>query len=89
MPAVKRPGKVGLYVELPEALNEELRAYCERTGSGVAEQVRLAIRRHLTYPPAPEPPPVLPDCGPAAQPAPARRGGRTGREADSTLHRRL
>jgi hypothetical protein len=65
MPAVKRPGKVGLYVELSEGLDARLRAYCERIGSGVAEQVRLALERHLAYPPAETVPPPLPDGVPA------------------------
>jgi hypothetical protein len=52
---------VGRYVELPKALDAQLKAFCDATGVGLAATVREAIARHLAYPP------------PAAKPAPFPR----------------
>ena len=81
MPSVKRPGMVGVYVELPEGLRDRARAFAAGRGEQFADVVRLAIERHLAYPPAPPvppPPPVIPafpdaaaePTGPTPTPAP-------------------
>ncbi len=67
MPTTPRPGKKGLYIELPTDLDEQLRAYCEERGGKIAEEVRLAIRRHLANPP---PLAELPPLPPVTAPAP-------------------
>lgn len=51
MPSKQRPGKRGLYVELPEEMDRQLRLRCERIGAKIADEVRAAIGRHLAYPP--------------------------------------
>jgi hypothetical protein len=51
MPSKKRPGMVGRYIELTEELDRDFRAFCEKRGETFADQVRLAMRRHLKYPP--------------------------------------
>ena len=45
-------GMVQLGLEIPEELNERLRAYCKKRGSKLSDELRLAIRRHLDHPPA-------------------------------------
>jgi len=60
MPSQIRPGKKALYVELPDELDAELRAYCDRFGLKLADEVRLAIRRHLANPPLRDVPPLPP-----------------------------
>ena len=59
MPSEKRKGWVGRYIELPDGLDRELKAFVESHGGRWAEHVRMAIRRHLAYPP-PEAPPLAP-----------------------------
>jgi hypothetical protein len=69
-----RPGWRGLYLELPDELDNQLRDHCRRADSRVADEVRLAIRRHLAYPPPPQTPPlppILPDS-----PVAAKKSGR-------------
>lgn len=68
MPTKPRPGKKGLYVELPTDLDEQLRTYCEKWGLKIADEVRLAIRRHLQNPPPQAEVPPLPPV-PAPRPA--------------------
>lgn len=68
MPSVPREGKKGLYVELPEAMIADLKEFAERAGTGIAFEVRDAIRRHLAFPPKREPEP-LPDGERAAESA--------------------
>ncbi len=71
MPSKSRPGWVGIYVELPEALAQQLREYCERTGGKLSDEIRQAITRHLAYPPAPTTPAPFPaSTAPAEEPAP-------------------
>lgn len=60
MPSQPRPGKKALYVELTDELDAELRAYCEGRGLKLADEVRLAIRRHLANPPPSTVPPLPP-----------------------------
>jgi hypothetical protein len=55
MPSVDRPGKRGMYVELPEDLDAEFRAFVEKYPLGtISQHVVLAIRRHMASPPAVE-----------------------------------
>lgn len=65
MPTVPRRGKRALYVELPEDLDTQLRDHCRAGGYGVADEVRMAIRRHLAHPPDRSPSPLPPEIGPA------------------------
>jgi hypothetical protein len=79
MPTQPRPGKKGLYVELPNDLDTALRSYCEQRGLKLADEVRLAIRRHLANPPKPaEVPPLPPISAPEPtaeqKPAPKPKG---------------
>jgi hypothetical protein len=67
MPAQPRPGKKALYVELPNDLDSAIRSYCEQRGLKLADEIRLAIRRHLANPPQPTELPPLP---PMTVPAP-------------------
>jgi hypothetical protein len=69
MPSQARPGKKALYVELPDEIDAELRAYCDRHGLKLADEVRLAIRRHLANPP----PKGVPPLPPLIVPAPTKR----------------
>lgn len=67
-----------LNLEIPEALDAELRALAARNGRGVKDEALHAFRRHLQTPPevvaAPLPPATV-------EPAPGRRRGRP-RRAD-------
>jgi hypothetical protein len=65
---------VAVYVEVPEELDREFRAMIERVGlGGVADHIRLAMRRHLASPPSVEVP-LLPHAGvPTPDPAPAAK----------------
>jgi hypothetical protein len=61
MPSKKRPGVVGVYVELPEEQDRRLRALAERLGlGGITDHIRMAIDRHLANPPALAVPPLSP-----------------------------
>jgi hypothetical protein len=60
MPSKPRPGKKGVYVELPEELDAAFRRYCEERGAKLADEIRMAIRRHLQNPPPAEVPPLPP-----------------------------
>ena len=51
MPADPRPGKTAKYVELPEDLAAAFVAFARSRGSDFTEQLTLAMRRHLAYPP--------------------------------------
>ena len=46
-----------MYLELPAELLAELRAFAKGRGESVRQVVALAVRRHMTYPPAPPAPP--------------------------------
>jgi hypothetical protein len=70
MPDVARAGKVGVYVELPIDLRDRFKAFCKDRGVEFVTQVRMALERHLAYPPPPEEIAPLPDA------QPARRRGR-------------
>lgn len=80
MPSKPRDGMRALYVELPADLDERLRTFCDQVGKKVADQVRVAIRRHLDYPPPQLDVPPLPDVasGNAAQKKHRRRTRRNG-----------
>lgn len=73
MPTAKRPGFVGRYVELPDDLDERFRTFCEARGARLADQIRLALERHLAYPPPVADLPALPDATPVGQPRGRRR----------------
>jgi predicted DNA-binding protein len=51
MAAVARPGKIGVYVELPIELRDRFKAFCKDRGEDFAAHVRQAMERHLKYPP--------------------------------------
>jgi hypothetical protein len=51
VPAVDRPGKKGVYFELPVELVAELRGLAERNGRDLRSEVEHALRRHLAAPP--------------------------------------
>jgi hypothetical protein len=74
MPAKERPGMIGKYVELTEEQAERLLSFARGRGESFAHHVRLAIDRHLAYPPpvekavAPPPPVPLPDHKPRRRP---------------------
>ena len=70
MPSVERPGKKGVYVELPEKLLKDARAFAEARGESFAFVVTEALRRHMAYPPPPPPPPVPPPPEPPPAPLP-------------------
>ena len=55
-------GTVQLGLEIPEELDRRLRERCQRLRLKLTDEVRLALRRHLDYPPAASPP--LPDAAP-------------------------
>jgi hypothetical protein len=74
MPSRARPGKKALYVELPDQLDGELRTYCDRRGVRIADEVRLAIRRHLANPPPVDVPPLPPLTVEPLKRAGTRRG---------------
>jgi hypothetical protein len=61
----KAKGTVQLALEIPEELDARLRERCARVGAKLTDEVRLAIRRHLDYPP-PDAVPPLGDAAPAA-----------------------
>jgi hypothetical protein len=54
-------GTLPVTVDLPYGLNDRLRDHCARQGTSLSYEVRLAIRRHLAYPPAEGDVPPLPD----------------------------
>lgn len=51
MPADDRPGRKGVYIELPVDLLAEVRALAERNGRDFRTEVEHALRRHLAAPP--------------------------------------
>jgi hypothetical protein len=61
VPTNRSKGMTQLGVDIPNELSARLRDYCHSRGSKLADEVRLAIRRHLDYPPADTSPP-LPDA---------------------------
>ena len=66
-----RPSKnmVQLGVEIPVDLYSRLLDRCDRLGLKKSDEVRLALRRHLDYPP-PDVVPSLPDAVVLAAPKP-------------------
>jgi hypothetical protein len=61
MPSKKRPGVVGVYVELPEEQDRRLRELAARLGlGGITDHIRMAIDRHLAHPPTLTVPPLPP-----------------------------
>jgi hypothetical protein len=76
MPTEKRPGKKGVYVELPEDLDAEFRAFVESFPvGGIAQHVQWAIRRHMDTPPTiAAASPVKPMSVPAEPPAKPKKG---------------
>ena len=51
MPTDERPGKKGVYIELPTELLAEVRALAERNGRDFRSEVEHALRRHAAAPP--------------------------------------
>jgi hypothetical protein len=51
MPTDERPGRKGVYVELPLELLEEVRRLAEANGRGFRDEVQHALERHLAAPP--------------------------------------
>lgn len=51
MPSDDRPGRKGVYVELPLDLLEAVRRLAERNGRGFRDEVQHALERHLEAPP--------------------------------------
>ncbi|WP_439631452.1 hypothetical protein [Gemmata sp.] len=77
MPSVDRPGVKGVYVELPESLLTDARAFAADRGEKFNRVVAEALRRHMAYPPPkpepqPEPAPV-PLPGGAEEPTVAKK----------------
>ncbi len=61
MPSADRPGKKGVYVELPEDLDEALRELVKSLPFGTLTQhIVLALRRHVANPPSVEVPELPP-----------------------------
>lgn len=64
----KRPGKTGVFVELPDDLLAELDVMCGTLPLGNrTDHIRLAIRRHIDCPPTvttPQLPPILVEAEP-------------------------
>jgi hypothetical protein len=93
MPSVPRPGLKGVYVELPPALVDDVKAFGSGRGQKFRDVVEAALRRHLAYPPPveaplppPPPPPVppphpFPDAAGAGQTAPPVEATAKGRKA--------
>jgi hypothetical protein len=76
MPADKRPGKKGMYVELPADLDAKFRAFVERFPLGtITQHIQLAIRRHMADPPTVD----VPKLGPARMEAPPEKPAKRGR----------
>ena len=75
MPAKKRPGVTGVYVEIPDEMVAELDELAEKMPLGnKADHIRLAVKRHLANPPTvtvPDLPPVI--LPPAEMPKRARK----------------
>jgi hypothetical protein len=73
MPAKKRPGVTGVYVEFADEMVAELDALVASMPlGGKADHIRLAVRRHLDAPPAVAVPELPPVALPAAEPKPKR-----------------
>lgn len=51
MPADDRPGRKGVYIELPVEVLAEVRALAEQNGRDFRSEVEHALRRHLAAPP--------------------------------------
>ena len=76
MPEAKRPGKKGIYVELPEDLDAEFRAFVDRVPLGtISQHVAMALRRHMANPPTV----AVPDLPGVKVDAPPAKGGRAGK----------
>jgi hypothetical protein len=73
MPRNATKDAVPLFVEIPTALDRQLRERCRSHGLKLADEVRLAIRRHLAFPPA-DLLPMLPDAAPRPR-KPKRKKG--------------
>lgn len=51
MPAEDRPGRKGVYIELPVELLAQVRELAERNGRDFRSEVEHALQRHLAAPP--------------------------------------
>lgn len=51
MPADDRPGRKGVYIELPVELLAQVRELAERNGRDFRSEVEHALQRHLAAPP--------------------------------------
>jgi hypothetical protein len=67
-------GTVQLGLEIPEDLDRRLRERCQRLSLKLTDEVRLALRRHLDYPPPDDASPPLPDVTPQKTTAKKRKG---------------
>jgi hypothetical protein len=78
MPRNATKDTVPLFVEISTALDRRLRERCESTGAKLADEVRLALTRHLDWPPPPPVPelsPMLPDAAVPSRAAKKRKKG--------------
>ena len=66
--AGRAKGKGGMYVELPLEELSAFRDFCRERGAKLVEEVRLAIRRHMSNPPVITPLPPLAPLPPVAPP---------------------
>ena len=73
MPAKKRPGLTGVYVEIPDEMHAALEELVKRLPLGSkADHIRLAIARHLDAPPKVEQPALEELTLPAKEEGPRR-----------------
>jgi hypothetical protein len=88
MPSVPRPGLKGVYVELPPALVDEVKAFGSGRGQKFRDVVEAALRRHLAYPPPIEPPPPPAPPPPIPPPHPFPDAGKTAPPVEAPAARR-
>ncbi len=50
-PTSEREGQKSLFVHMPEALYDALEEFATKRGTNKSDEVRMAVRRHLAYPP--------------------------------------
>jgi hypothetical protein len=74
MPSGARPGRKGLYVDCPEDLLAELKAFADSFPiGGIGQHVVWALRRHLADPPVLAAPPLTAAVPPPPPPRPRGR----------------
>jgi len=74
MPSDDRPGRKGVYVELPLEMIEAVRQLAERNGRGFRDELQHALERHLEAPPAVRVVIDTPALSPAEVPPPRKTG---------------